>query len=178
MAEATTIARPYAQAVFELARDDKRFTEWSGALSVLSAIAGSDDVKAMIGNPKVTNEQLVDLFVSVAGDKLDNQGKNLVKVLAENDRLIVLPEIAQGFESLRAEEEKTIKAELVSSQEVSDAQKNALSEALKKRLGRNIELTCRIDESLIGGAVIRAGDLVIDGSISGQLERLSSELTH
>lgn len=178
MAEATTIARPYAQAVFEIARDDNRFNEWSQALSVLSAIASSDDMASVYGNPKITSDNLADLFISVAGDKLDDKAKNLVKAMAENGRLIVLPEVAVGFEILRSEEEKTVKAEVISAKDVSDTQKQALTAALKKRLGRNVELSCRIDESLLGGAIIRAGDLVIDGSISGQLEKLASELTH
>lgn len=178
MAEATTIARPYAQAVFEIARDEKHFNEWSDALGVLSAIASSEDVKALFGNPKVSVKEIIDLFISVGGNKLDDKAKNLVKVLAENDRLVVLQEVAAGYETLRAEHQKTIKAELVSAKDVSDAQKKALADALNKRLGRNVELTCRIDETLLGGAIIRAGDMVIDGSISGQLDRLASEMTH
>jgi len=178
MAEATTIARPYAQAIFELARDEKRLVEWSSTLGVLSAIAANDGMSLVFGNPKISTDNLVDLFISVAGNKLDDKAKNLVKVLAENKRLTVLPEIAAGFEILRAEEEKTIKADVISALEVSEAQKQSLAAALKKRLGRNVELTCRIDETLLGGAVIRAGDMVIDGSISGQLAKLAGEMTH
>jgi F-type H+-transporting ATPase subunit delta len=178
MAEATTIARPYAQAIFEIARDDNRFNEWSQSLSVLAAIASSDDMTSVFGNPKFSTDNLADLFISVGGEKFDDKTKNLIKVLAGNNRLVVLPQIAEGFEALRAEEEKTVKAEVISAKEVSDAQKQVLAEALKKRLGRNVELSCRIDESLLGGAIIRAGDLVIDGSISGQLDKLTSELTH
>jgi F-type H+-transporting ATPase subunit delta len=178
MAEATTIARPYAQAVFEIARDENRFNEWSQSLSVLSAIASSDDMASVFGNPKFSTDALADLFISVAGDKIDDKAKNLIKAMADNNRLMVLPEVAEAYEALRAEEEKTVMAELISAKDVSDAQKQALAEALKKRLGRNVELSCRIDESLLGGAVIRAGDLVIDGSISGQLNKLASELTH
>lgn len=178
MAEATTIARPYAQAVFEIARDANRLNDWSQALGVLSAIASSDDMSSVFGNPKFSTDELVELFVSVAGDKLDDNAKNLVKVLAENNRLVFLPEIAGGFETLRAEEEKTIKAEVISAKDVSESQKQALAAALKARLGRNVELSCRVDESLLGGAIIRAGDMVIDGTITGQLDKLASELTH
>lgn len=178
MAEATTIARPYAQAVFEIARDANRLNEWSQALGVLSAIASSDDMSSVFGSPKFSTDVLVELFVSVAGDKLDDNAKNLVKVLAENNRLVFLPEIADGFEILRAEEEKTVKAEIISAKDVSESQKQALAAALKARLGRDVELSCRVDESLLGGAIIRAGDMVIDGTISGQLDKLASELTH
>ncbi|MDH5544485.1 MAG: F0F1 ATP synthase subunit delta [Gammaproteobacteria bacterium] len=177
MAEASTIARPYAHAVFEIAREDKRLAKWTEALSVLAAIASSDEMTGVYGNPTFSSDKVAEIFIGVAGDKLDDKGKNFVKVLADNNRLSVLPEIATGFELLRAEEEKTVKAELVSAKDVTDAQKKSLADALKKRLGRDVELSYRVDESLLGGAIIRAGDLVIDGSISGQLEKLATEMT-
>ncbi len=178
MAEATTIARPYAQAVFKLAQESGRFTEWSDVLGLAAAVVRDPQMQAITGNPKVPSDTLADLMINICGDKLDAQGKNLIKVLAENKRLPVLPEIAAEFETLRNEAQKTVKAEVVSAFAVSEDQKAKIASALKARLGCEVDIDCRQDESLIGGAIIRAGDMVIDGSVAGQLERLTSELSH
>lgn len=178
MAEASTIARPYAQAVFELAKNNGKLAKWSDSLSALSAIAADDQIAGLVANPNIDAAQLADLIISVAKDKLDQEGQNFVKVLAENGRLNVLTEIATGFDALKAEAEKTVKAEVISAFEVSKEQAKKLEDALKKRLGCDVEVSATVDESLVGGAIIRAGDLVIDGSVTGQLDRLASELSH
>jgi len=178
MAEATTIARPYAQAVFELAQTEGKLVNWSGSLSALKEIAANDQIHALITNPNVEATQLAELIINVAKDKLDQEGQNFVKVLAENDRLKIIAEISESFEALKAEAEKTVKAEVISAFELTAEQKKKLEDALKKRLGCEVEVSSTVDRSIIGGAIIRAGDLIIDGSITGQLDRLASELSH
>jgi F-type H+-transporting ATPase subunit delta len=146
-------------------------------LGLAAAIAGNPQMADVISNPAVSNERLTKLFLDICGDRLDAQGQNLAKVLIENDRLVVLPEIAALYEELRAEAEKTIDAEMISAYEVSEDHKQKIVEALRARLQREVTLTCRVDENLIGGAVIRAGDLVIDGSAKAQLNKLAVALS-
>lgn len=178
MAEASTIARPYAAAVFDLATGSKKLSEWSMQLETLSAIVNDDQIGGLVASPSVEAEQLVDLIISIAKDNLDQEGRNFVKVLAENDRLSVISEIATIFEELKDEAEKTVQAEVVTAYKLKDDQKSKLQAALKKRLGCEVEITSRVDESIIGGAIIRAGDTIIDGSVTAQLDRLTSELSH
>lgn len=178
MAEATTIARPYAQAVFKIAKEDGKYQQWADMLELLAAVTSNAQMKAVITDPTISDVKLVELISSVCGKSLDKEGQNLLRVLVENNRLTVVPEISEIYSDLRAEAEATILAEMTSAYDVTDAQRQAVIAVLKKRLGRNVELSCRVDESIIGGAVIRAGDLVIDGSIAGQVERLASELIH
>ncbi|HGX93165.1 MAG TPA: F0F1 ATP synthase subunit delta [Candidatus Tenderia sp.] len=176
MAEKTTIARPYAEAVFKLAQQQGQLKEWSERLQLCAAIASNPEMAALIGNPKIGNRQLTGLFGELCGDRLDEHGKNFIATLVENDRLGLLPEIAELYEQARAEAEGVISAEVVSAMPLGDAERQKIAESLKKRLGRDVELECSVDEGLLGGAVIRAGDLVIDGSARGQVERLSNAL--
>ncbi len=176
MAERTTIARPYAQAVFELARDAKGYKKWSEALAIAAQVAADPQVEEIIDSPRVTREQVVNLFLEVCGKALDQQSKNFIRLLAENHRLALLPEIAALYEIARSEAEGTVTAEVTSAAPLTDAQQQAIAAALSKRLERKVSLECKIDDSLLGGAVIRAGDLVIDGSVHGKLQRLGSRL--
>lgn len=176
MAEISTIARPYAEAIFELAQEQSKLQVWSEMLQTAALVAGDENMQALIGNTSVTKEQLVELFLSICGKTLTEQGENLIKLLIENRRLVVLPEIAQQFETLKAEAEKTLEAEVVAAFEVTAEQQQLLQEQLKKRLGCEVSLTCSVDESLLGGAVIKAGDTVIDASTLGQLRKLSTNL--
>lgn len=178
MAETLTIARPYAQAVFLFANTRQALGVWSEMLELLAAIAANPDVAGLIDSPRLTETQRADLFIDLGGEHLDEKGRNFIRLLAENRRLNLLPEIAALYEIQRREAEKTVRAELVSAFPVSDAHKATVMEALKKRLGLEIELECSIDPALLGGAIIRAGDLVIDGSVRGKLERLGSTLNH
>jgi F-type H+-transporting ATPase subunit delta len=178
MAEKSTIARPYAEAIFALAKEQSELKSWSAMLSDIATVAANETMKAMISNTNVGKSQLADLMLDICGSELSDQGKNLIKLLAENRRLSLLVEIAAQYEVLRAEEEKTIEAEVISAFEVSDAQQKQIAEKLKARLGREVTLSCRVDQSLLGGVVIKAGDLVIDGSTIGQIQKLSIELTH
>ncbi len=176
MAEKTTIARPYAEAVFQLAQQQGELKSWSETLQLCAAIASNPEMSALIGNPRIDATQLSGLFGELCGEKLNEQGKNFIATLIENDRLDLLPEIAELYEKARAEAEGVMSAEVISAQSLDKSQQEAIAAALKKRLGREVVLECRVDESLLGGAVIRAGDLVIDGSAKGQLDRLAHVL--
>ena len=133
---------------------------------------------AYIGNPKIDSETLTKLMLNVCGDQLNDLGKNFLKVLIANKRLNVLPEIVTLYNEHRAEAERTIEAEVISAFPLSDAQQKVLTESLKKRLGREVNLVAKVDENLLGGAIVRAGDLVIDGSVSGQLNKFATALMH
>jgi F-type H+-transporting ATPase subunit delta len=177
MAEKATIARPYARAAFEHARSRNALGRWSELLAVASQVVSDARVKPLLGNPHVSVDQLVELVTGVAGDRVDAEGRNFLCAVAANRRLGTLPEIVAQFEVLRAEVENVVDVEVVAAMEVSAAQAQRLSQALKSRLGRDVRLHTRIDASLIGGAIVRAGDLVIDGSLKGRLERLAAGMT-
>ena len=176
MAENSTIARPYAQAAFDIAQEKSDLKAWSDMLHNIAAVSSDAAMSDMIGNPSIEREKITDIIIDVCGDTLNDRGKNFVKVLAENGRLNVAVEIAQGYEEHRAEAEKTVEAEVTSAFPLSDIQITSVKDALKKRLGREVNLVTKIDETIVGGAIIRAGDLVIDGSVSGQLEKLTNSL--
>ncbi len=176
MAEASTIARPYARAVFEKASEENRLSQWSAMLSLLAEAVGNDELAAVIASKQLDKSELAALIIDICGDGLDEEGRNLVRLLAENGRLQAVPEIAARYEALRAEAESTIDAELRSALPVDDSARQKLAEALGKRLGRKVNLNVTIDESLVGGAVIRAGDMVIDGSASGKLNKLAAAM--
>ncbi|RLK46500.1 F-type H+-transporting ATPase subunit delta [Alkalispirillum mobile] len=179
MAEQTTLARPYAKAVFELTKDAKTRNTWSKRLKALGTVAADNQVAALVGNPRVSREQLIGLFLEAVGeDTLGQEGKNLVQLLADNGRLGLLPEIAALYEHLRAEAEGVVDVDVTSADKLTKEQQDQIAGALKKRLGRKVRLHCRTDESLIGGALIQAGDLTIDGSVRGKLARLSSAMAH
>jgi F-type H+-transporting ATPase subunit delta len=177
MAELTTVARPYAQAVFERASSTNSRDTWSDMLQLASAVTLDESMNAIIANAKYTREQVAELIIEVCGDKLNEEGKNLVRLLSENKRLVLLPEIAAVYELYKAEAESTIEAEMVSAYPVSDSQQAKIAASLKQRLGREVTLKCKTDESLIGGAIIRAGDMVIDGSVRGKLDKLASTMS-
>lgn len=177
MAEKTTIARPYAQAIFDIARDKGDLAKVSEALQILSAAVSNSSMASMIGNPEISDEKIVALLIDICGDRATTELNNFVKLLAEYDRLSVLPEISQHYDAYYAELESTVEAEVVSATDLSAAQKQSISDSLKKRLGRDVTLVCKTDASLVGGAVIRAGDLVIDGSITSQLSKLGHALS-
>ena len=178
MAETTTIARPYAQAAFELARADNALLVWSEMLNLAAAVAHDAQLSTLLSSPRISRNQLAELFIGVCGERLSAQGKNFIRLLADNRRLDVLTEIAALFQVLRAEAEGVLEAEMVSAQPVTDAQRMQITAALKARLKREVTLSVRTDASLLGGAIIRAGDLVIDGSARGKLAKLAVALNH
>ncbi|HEY7888194.1 MAG TPA: F0F1 ATP synthase subunit delta [Steroidobacteraceae bacterium] len=177
MADKSTIARPYAKAAFEEARDRKRLGPWSEALRTSAAVVGDSRVEELLGNPRVTPEELAALIIGIAGPQLDEQGGNFVRTLAANRRLALLPQISARFDELKGEAEGVIDVTVTSAAPLDDSQRDKLAAALERRLGRSVRLQCATDPALIGGAVLRAGDLVIDGSLRARLERIAYELT-
>lgn len=178
MSELTTAARPYARAAFAYASDNGVIAQWAEMLSFCAAIADDATMKAALDQPTLNRQQKGDLFNQVCADKLNDHGKNFIKLLAENDRIALLPDIAVLFHHYQSEAEGAIDAELISALDVNEQQIQAIAASLTKRLGKKVSLTTKIDESLIGGAVIRAGDMVIDGSVRGRLEKLSNTLSN
>jgi F-type H+-transporting ATPase subunit delta len=172
------LARPYARAVFELARSQGQFQDWSDKLALMAAVIADDTLQALLENPRLTRADAGDLVIRACGSDIGDSGANLVRILAENDRLSQLPMIAALYRQLRDEAEGTIEAEVVSAFPLSEEQRTAIASALQKRLGRDVQLNCSVNQDLVGGAVIRAGDLVIDGSAVEHLRQLSNALVH
>jgi F-type H+-transporting ATPase subunit delta len=183
MADNNTIARPYAKAVFELANEAGDLANWSESLDIAGQLLADSALVEYLGNPEFNNEQrlefLTGLFKKAGANLLeggDSKGTNFLKLLLENRRLAVLPEIAEHFEALKAKVENTVDAVVTSATELSKSQVGDIAAALKKRLGCDVNVETEIDENLIGGAVIRAGDVVIDGSLRARLEGLATAL--
>jgi len=170
-----TIARPYARAAFAVARDDGSAAQWSDALAFAARVAADPDVEAMLLHPALDAGDAVTLL---APEGADGKFSGFLTLLADNGRLGVLPEIAGMYEQLRAEDEQVVLATVTSAAELPEAEVEQIRGALKRRFGREVQLETAVDESLIGGAVIAAGDVVIDGSLKGKLERLQSALAH
>jgi F-type H+-transporting ATPase subunit delta len=177
MAERATIARPYAKAAFEYARGANDFAAWSQALARLAEIVADPRVAALTKSPQWSAADVASLIIDVGGASLNPGMQNFVRVLAENHRLLLLPEIAARYEEFRSAVENTVDVEVVSAVKLDAAQSDKLSAALTRRLKRNVRMKNSVDATLLGGAVLRAGDLVIDGSLKGRLERLATELT-
>lgn len=178
MAEKMTVARPYARAVFEIARESDTLAGWSEFLDRGSLAVADSRIQALIGNPAVTRDALAELFIELCGDLAGADGANFLRLLADNGRMAWLPEISAEYELLRAEAENVVDVQLTSAVELDEAQRDSFASSLRKRLGREVRLHCDTDAKLLGGAIIRAGDLVIDGSLFGRLERLAGAVTH
>ncbi len=174
--EKNTLARPYAKAAFEFALDANDLDAWAAFLETAAAVSMDSQVKECLIDPRVSKEQALDLFTTVCKKGLNENRQNFLAQLAENNRLDVLPEVSQLFALFKADHEKSIEVDVKTFKELSNEQEEKLSAALKKRLERSVNLNITIDESLLGGTIIRAGDLVIDGSIKTKLARLQDEL--
>ncbi len=177
MADKSTIARPYAKAAFDEARDKGQLGPWSQALRTAAAVVSDSRVEALLGNPRVTPEELAALVIEIAGPELDEQGRNFVRTLADNRRLALLPEISALFDELKGEAEGIVDVVVTSAAPLNDSERGKLAAAPERRLGRSVRLQCATDPALIGGAVLRAGDWVLDGSLRGRLERIAYVLT-
>ena len=173
MSQALTLARPYARAAFSIARDDGKFADWSSALGFAAQVAADPRVAGLLGNPKLDDADAVALLSPEGAHPLFG---NFLALLADNRRLVLLPEIAALYEELRADAERVVKARVTSATDLPAGELDAIKAALKKRFGREVEIESAVDASLIGGAIIDAGDVVIDGSLKGKLERLQAEL--
>jgi F-type H+-transporting ATPase subunit delta len=175
MSQALTLARPYARAAFSIARDAGALPAWSDALAFAARVAADPAVAALLGNPGLIQ---ADATTLLAPEGADATFGNFLGLLFENRRLSLLPEIAGMFDELRFEAERGVKAKVTSAVALPAAELETITAALKKRFGRDVEVETAVDESLIGGAVIDAGDVVIDGSLKGKLGRLQAALAH
>jgi F-type H+-transporting ATPase subunit delta len=176
VAEITTLARPYAVAVYRLAKQHKSQDQWSGMLQLLAGVASNEQMSLAIANPKLTAEQIESMFGAVCGDKLNAGGNNLVKLLVENDKLSLLPVIAEMYEALKAEDGGVEQATIVSATALDKKQIQALLDPLETRFKKKIEPQFAVDPELIGGVKIIVGDAVIDASVRGQLQDLAYTL--
>jgi len=177
MAEAITIARPYANAIFAIANDKGELKSWSDLLAVLSQAVAVPNMQSVISSPSVSDEQVLGLLAEVAGELMSEDAQHFLALLAENNRLQMLEYIAVIFEELRAEAEQVMAADVTTARALTSEQESNIAAALKKRLGRDVTLNTNVDESLLGGAIIRAGDLIIDGSALGKLNRLANAIS-
>jgi F-type H+-transporting ATPase subunit delta len=177
MSDLTGIARPYARAVYELAKEKDSFDKWTDMMTFLSTVVQDEAMIEALDSPKMTDAQKAELLETVSEGQLDDQGKNFINVLSENDRLSLIPEICTLYEAYRDEDKGVIEAEVISAQALSKDDEKKLAAALNKRLGCEVKIVSKVDESLLGGAIIHAGDLVIDGSIQGRLGELATALS-
>lgn len=176
MAELSTMARPYAKAVFEYAAGAGDLENWSNVLALLAAVVTEEKVQVFLSSPATTQEQQASAVTSLCGEELSPQQANLISVLAENRRLPLLPDISVQFEALKSSREKSIQIEVISAGDLSAEQQQKLAAALSARLERQVSMEVKVDKNLIGGAVVRAGDTVIDGSVRGRLNKLAEAL--
>lgn len=176
MAETVTIARPYAEAVYRLASKKGALAEWSSMLEAASAVASDVTMSDAIANPKFTRAQVEEVFLAVTGAALNDEGKNLIRLLLENGRLALLPVIAAQFEKLKAEQSGIMEADIASAFPLTDAQLKEMVGLLEKRFARKVTASVSVDPELIGGVKINAGDVVIDASVRGQLHNMAFAL--
>lgn len=174
--ELSTIARPYAEAVFERATETDKLDLWSEMLAFIAEVAKNQDLAEIINSPAIDRGVRTELLLDIAGGRLNDEGQNLLKLLMQNDRIQAVPEIAEMYESMKAAGEGAIDVHIVSAYALKAPQQKKLAEALKKKLGKDVHITSEKDHSIMGGVIIHAGDLVIDGSIRGQLQQLANEL--
>jgi|TARA_B110000116_G_scaffold186155_1_gene161329 F-type H+-transporting ATPase subunit delta len=176
MAEISTIARPYAVAIFNLAKEEKSLSDWSDMLSLISNIVENEDVNSFIHDSKVLDADKEKLILNICGDKIDSAGKNLIKLLVEYKRLLILSEITLLFEELKDKDEGVIEAEIIMVDQPDKKMVENLLQSLEKRFNKKIEGKVVIDKSIIGGTKIIVGDTVIDASVRGQLDNLAYTL--
>ncbi|KEA50924.1 MULTISPECIES: F0F1 ATP synthase subunit delta [Mangrovibacter] len=175
MSEFVTVARPYAKAAFDFAVEHQNVDRWQEMLAFAAEVSKNEQVAELISGA-LAPETLAASFIAICGDQVDTHGQNLIKVMAENGRLSVLPDVLEQFVLLRAALEATVEVDVTSASALSEEQLSKISAAMEKRLSRKVKLNCKIDKSVMAGIVIRAGDMVIDGSVRGRLERLADVL--
>lgn len=178
MSSNTTIARPYAKAAFAAANQSNSIAAWSNLLRVAAWIIQQPNVQLYLQNPKLIAQQRCEWLVDACDSTINEEGKNFFKLLADNKRLLLLPEIANLFEMLRIEQERIINIKIISAYPLDEVEQERIIKALKSRLQREIKLECHVDKTLIGGMIIRADDQVIDSSIRGKLNRLRTVLVN
>ncbi len=176
MSELSTLARPYAEAVFKTAIENKSVPKWSDMLEFLSLVMQDKEMTAVVINPKVNHEQLTQLLLDICQGQLSKEGVNFLKLLVQNDRLILAPQISGLYESFKAEYEGYVDVEVISAYALSKDEQKKFATMLEKKLDKKVHITSSIDKTLIGGFLAKAGDKVIDGSIRGQLQQLAKKL--
>ncbi|WP_027853450.1 F0F1 ATP synthase subunit delta [Marinobacterium litorale] len=176
MAELNTVARPYTKAAFEYALDKGNLDQWSNMLSVAAQVVQDSAMAQVLNNPALTYEQKAEVLISVCEAQMDDAGKNFAFLLAEKQRLALLPEIALQFEQLKAAQQKSVDIDLTTAYELDDSQQQKLAQALSTKLGREVKMTSKVDKSILGGVVIRSNDLVIDGSVRARLAKLAEAM--
>ena len=176
MADNASIARPYAKAVFELAQESDSFDAWGKGIEKLSLISQDAEFSALVSDPRVDKQNIEKLLLDLCSDALPAGGENLIKLVISNDRLDALSDIHQQYGELVAKAQQSVTAQVVTAKALTDDQRSSLESALQTRLGLKVSLQETIDESLLGGAIVKAGDLVIDGSAQGRLNKLNSHL--
>ena len=176
MQDLSALARPYGLAAFSQAREEGKIREWGDMLQLLALIMQDPTVRGLIANPKVNDRQLAELIIDVAGDGLSKTGGNLVRLMAENDRLAEMPGVAAVFEAERDTAEGRSHVDVTSAFALTETQQNSIADSMSKRLGTDVDISVTVDKSLIGGVVIRAGDTVIDASLRGRLSQLGQSL--
>ena len=176
MAESITIARPYAKAAFEAAKDKEALTAWSEMLSYASAVAMDENMSVVLDHPSLTSEQKAEFFTEICGDNLSQDGKNFIFVLSEHDRLGLVPDVSELFENFKAQLELSVDVEVESAFELGKEQQEKLAQALSKKLDRTVNVSSTVNDALIGGAIIRANDLVIDASVRGKIAKLAEAM--
>ncbi len=176
MAELSTLARPYAKAAFEVAAASGELANWSQQLGTAAAVTQDPAMAGILGSPSYTAEQMADTMIEVCGDAVSGAGRNFIQVLASNKRLPLLPEIHNLFEQYKANREKSVDVEVISAFEMDSDSERKLAEVLTRKLEREVKVDTTVDKSLVGGVLIRAGDLVIDGSVRGRLNKLAEAM--
>jgi len=176
MAELATLTRPYAKAVFELAKSQGRVDAWARMLDLIAMVANQEPVQRMLASPDLPEADKARRLARVCGEEIDDRGRALIDLLATNKRLGLIAELREQFEALRAQEDQLLDVEVVSAYELTEAQAGMLREALQRKFQREVNMTSRVDAGLVGGALIRAGDTVIDGSVRGRLAKLVEAL--
>jgi len=176
MSEITTAARPYAKAVFELADSSKQYEQWDNTLAFLSAVAADEQVQALFTTPALRAQERGEAFLKLCDGNIDDQGANFVRTLAENGRLPLLPAIASLYQELSDEAQNIVDVTVRSAFDVSAEQADSIKKALAEKLGKTVTVKTEVDETLVGGVIIRAGDLVIDGSVKNRINQLANQL--
>ncbi|BES73808.1 F0F1 ATP synthase subunit delta [Marinobacter nanhaiticus D15-8W] len=176
MAELTTLARPYAKAAFQTARDQDKLVEWADSLSFAAQAASDSDMRTVLGSPNLTEARKAEFLIDLFDGSVSEQFRNFVSILSEGKRLALLPEINDLYNAYRADIERVVDVEVTAPFELTEEQQQTLSQALSKKLDRKVSLATKVDPALIGGVVIRAGDMVIDASVRGKIAKLVDAL--
>ena len=176
MSELATLARPYAEAVFKRALETDSTAKWSEMLAFLTAVMNDKDISVSTDNPRVNHDRLTQLMLDICQGHINEEGVNFVKLLVENKRLTLVPTISHLYEGYKAEHEGYVEVDVTTAYVLTKDEENKFASSLGKTLNRKVHMHMKVDKSLIGGVLVRAGDTVIDGSIKGQLQQLAKRL--